>query len=274
MIYDLHVHSTKSDGKYDRFKLINYFIDNNFEYACFADHNYISNLNIYNSFIEKYNGSKLKLINGIEFDVENFKNMHVLGYGIKDIKKVENVLNLLEKENIEICNRLILNLREKYGFDITFEELIKNNKPISKSSIREILVKKGYAENNLVAGNLYTGKNSYKYEQSKSLKYDEVIKLIKDSGGIAILAHPSTLKLEDHNLINFIKELKEIGLDGIEVLNTSKTNSEQFNFYRKIASKFDLLESCGSDFHNKKYTPNLGIVNEISKKLIYKLEEE
>ena len=91
MIYDLHVHSTKSDGKYDRFKLIKYFIDNNFEYACFADHNYISDLNIYNSFIEKYNGSKLKLINGIEFDVENFKNMHVLGYGIKDIKKVKRI---------------------------------------------------------------------------------------------------------------------------------------------------------------------------------------
>jgi len=273
MIYDLHVHSTKSDGKHDRFELIKYFIDNNFEYVCFADHNYISNLNIYNSFIKKYKNSKLKLINGIEFDVQNFKNMHLLGYGIKDINKVENVLNLLDKENIEVCKRLILNLREKYGFNITFEELIQNNKTISKSSIRDILVNKGYAENHLVAGNLYTGKNSYKYEPTKSLKYDEVIKLIKNSGGTAILAHPSTLKLEDNELIRLISKLKEIGLDGIEVLNTNKTTSEQFDLYRKIASKFDLLESCGSDFHNKKYTPNLGIENEISKKLIYKLEE-
>jgi len=271
MVYDLHIHTTKSDGKYDRFELLKYFINNKFEYISFTDHNYISDLDNYNSFI-KDNNSNLKLINGIEFDVSNFKFMHVLGYDIKNIEKVKSALKKISKENIEICKKLILNLREKYNFDIRYEDLISKKKQISKGSIRDLLVEKGFVENHLIAGDLYTGKNSYMYEQSKSLTYEEVIKLIKDSDGLAFLAHPITLKLEEQKLIEFIKKLKELGLDGIEVLNADKTSNKDFTLYRNIALKFDLLESCGSDFHNKISTPHIGIKNEISKKLIYKIE--
>lgn len=272
MIYDLHIHSNKSDGKYDRYKLIKHFINNNFKYVSFTDHNYISDLNEYNEFIKQQEKTDLRLINGIEFDVNNFRRMHILGYDIKDIKKVSKVLNELTNENIEICKRLIINLREKYNFDISIEDLINRNKPISKASIRDVLVEKGYAENNFMAGNLYTGKNSYKYEKSKSLDYEDIIKLIKESGGISVLAHPSTLELSDDQLYELVYKLKELGLDGIEVLNTSKTSSREFDLYTSIASKYNLLQSCGSDFHNEIYTPNLGIENNTSNKLIYKLE--
>ena len=269
MIYDLHIHTTKSDGRDDRFKLLKYFMDHNYKYISFTDHNYISDLKKEKKFIEN---SNLTLINGIEFDVSNYKFMHVLGYDIKNIEKVKKVLEEIEKENIEICKRLINNLKNKYNFDISHEELVEKDLPISKSSIRRILVEKGYAENNKEAGDLYTGRNSYMYEQSKSLDYESVIKLIKESGGLAVLAHPSTLKLNDEDLLNFIKKLKEIGLDGLEVLNVSKTNDRQFDLYRNIASKLDLLESCGSDFHGKQNT-STGIENEISKKLIKIIKE-
>ena len=165
MVYDLHLHTTKSDGKYDRFELLKYFIDNKFEHISFTDHNYIADLEDYNSFI-KDNNSNLKLINGIEFDVSNFKFMHVLGYDIKNIEKVKSALKKISEENIEICKRLILNLREKYNFDISYEDLINMGKRISKGSIRDILVEKGYADNHQIAGDLYTGKNSYMYNNT------------------------------------------------------------------------------------------------------------
>ena len=272
MIYDLHIHTTKSDGKYDRYKLLKYFIDNDYKYISFTDHNYISDIENLNTFI-KDNNSNLILINGIEFDVSNYKDMHLLGYDIKNIEKVKEEIEKIEKENKEICKRLIVNLKNKYGFDISYEELEEREMQISKGSIRKILVEKGYAENHLIAGDLYTGKNSYKYEQTKSLTYEDVIKLIKENGGIAVLAHPTTLKLDDQSLIEFIKKLKELGLDGIEVLNASKTDKRQLELYRNIAKVLDLLESCGSDFHNEEYTKTLGIENEISKKLIYKIKE-
>lgn len=271
MIYDLHIHTTKSDGKYDRYKLLKYFINNNYEYISFTDHNYISETDNLNNFI-KENNSKLTAINGIEFDVSNYKFLHVLGYDIRDIEQVKKVLKEIEKENIEICKRLINNLIIRYGFDISYEEIIRCGKKITKGSIRDILVEKGYAENHLIAGDLYTGKNSFMYEETKALTYEEVIKLIKESGGLAVLAHPSTLKLDDKSLFEFIKKIKDIGLDGLEVLNLNKTNNHDFNLHRQIANKLDLLECCGSDFHGKS-TPSIGIKNEISKKLIYKIKE-
>ena len=100
MIYDLHIHSNKSDGKYDRFKIIKHLIDNKFEYASFTDHNYISNLGVYNSFIKNYKDANLKLINGIEFDVQDIKFMHILGYGIKNLQNVSEVIKYIEIENI------------------------------------------------------------------------------------------------------------------------------------------------------------------------------
>jgi len=198
--------------------------------------------------------------------------MHILGYGIKDIKMVSDTLNNINNKNIEICLKLINTLKEVYNFNITSDEIINSGKKLSKGTIRNLLVNKGYAENNKIAGDLYTGSKSINYEKTISLNLKEVLKLIKKSGGIAILAHPSTLNLNEVELDNLIKKMKMIGLDGIEVLNISKTTNLEFEFYRSLAKKYDLLESCGSDFHNYKNTPNIGVENEISKKLIYRLE--
>ena len=147
-----------------------------------------------------------------------------------------------------------------------------SGKKISKGTIRNLLVKKGYAENNKIAGDLYTGSSSLNYEKSISLNLVEVLDLIKQVGGISILAHPTTLKLDDDKLYEMLMKMKEFGLNGLEVLNISKTSNREFELYRSIAKKLDLIESCGSDYHSDSITPKFGIDNEIAKKLIYRLE--
>ena len=270
MKYDLHIHTNKSDGEHSRLNLINR-LNNNLEYVSFTDHNYIENIDEYINYI-KDNKLNIRLINGVEFDISDYNFLHILAYGIEDIKKVRDKLNEISKKNIEICKRLIDTLKETYNFDISYDEIIKSGKKLSKGTIRNLLVKKGYAENNEIAGNLYTGKNSLNYEKTVSLSLEEALGLIKSSGGISLLAHPSTLKLSDDKLFELIIKMKEMGLDGLEVLNTSKTTNIEFEKYRNIANKLNLIESCGSDYHNDIKTPNLGVENEISKKLIYRLE--
>jgi len=270
MKYDLHVHTNKSDGEYSRLNLINR-LNNKLEYISFTDHNYIENIDEYTNYI-KDNNLNIKLINGVEFDISDYKFLHILAYGIKDIKIVSDKLNEISKKNIEICKRLIESLKKNYKFDISYDEIIMSGKKLSKGTIRNLLVKKGYAENNKIAGDLYTGRNSLNYEKTTSLNLEETLGLIKSSGGISLLAHPSTLKLADDKLYEFIIKMKEMGLDGLEVLNTSKTTKIEFEKYRNIAKKLNLIESCGSDYHNDLNTPNIGVENEISKKLIYRLE--
>ena len=76
----------------------------------------------------------------------------------------------------------------------------------------------------------------------------EGIRTILDSDGIPVLAHPALLKLDDEKLEMLIAGLVFDGLRGIECYYSTHT-SEQTEQYLKYAEKFNLLVTCGSDFH-------------------------
>ena len=271
MFYDLHTHTNKSDGKYSRFDLLKKANDLHMKYLSFTDHDYLDKENVKKEYEQIYGNCEVELIDGIEFTIEDYKNMHILGYGIKDKDLIIHKLEQIKDENVNICKRLIYNLNSYYGFDLNLNDYSNYN--LSKGLIRQMLVDKNIVENLKIAGDLYTGINSKFYEKTRALKIWQVISLIKLSKGISVLAHPSVLKLENNELDLLIKKLRDIGLEGIEILNQSKTTQVQAEYYEYLAKKYDLLMSCGSDFHNKKNTPIFGVDNEKSKKLIRKIKE-
>lgn len=109
------------------------------------------------------------------------------------------------------------------------------------------------------------------------------IKIIHKSGGIAILAHPIELKrkidgtpLGYEEYENYIKYLLSNGLDGIET-HTIKHNAQQQAIYYKIANKYNLLTTAGTDFHDEKRTPQLGVTynpNVFLKPLLIRIKEK
>lgn len=80
----------------------------------------------------------------------------------------------------------------------------------------------------------------------------ELIKAIHASGGIAVLAHPACCWAL--NLENFVKDLIDMGLDGIEVYYPYPrwrkyikfSNPEQIE---PIADKYNLIKTGGTDCH-------------------------
>ena len=89
----------------------------------------------------------------------------------------------------------------------------------------------------------------------KGLPYEVCIDLIIKSGGIPVLAHPKTLKLDNKDLRELIKYMKSIGLNGIEVYHSIHSEEER-NEFLNIANDYDLLISGGTDYHgpvNKPY---------------------
>ncbi|MBR1416475.1 MAG: PHP domain-containing protein [Bacilli bacterium] len=269
MIYDLHVHTTDSDGKYTRLELLKRAEDKKIKYLSFTDHDYISNIDIKREYEELYGKSSVKIINGIEFTVEDYEQMHILCYDLKHTLKIEKKLKEIYEYNANLCLRLIKKLRDYYKFDLNIDEY--PNYAISKGLIRRMIVDKGYANTPYNAGILYTGKNSKFYEKSRFLELKEILRVIKEGNGLAFLAHPSTLKLDDYSLDKLIKKLVNNGLDGIEVLNTSKTTHLQEKYYSYLAKKYNILTSCGSDYHDERQT--FGVENNKSDKLIKLLKE-
>ena len=89
----------------------------------------------------------------------------------------------------------------------------------------------------------------------------EGIDLIHSAGGLAVMAHPNSVKLDDSALEAELVRLKSLGLDGVECYYSQHT-PERTETLLKIAEKAGLLPSGGSDFHGAaKPDVPLGIVH-------------
>lgn len=277
MLYDLHIHSTCSDGKYRRIELLKMMNDLNFQYACFSDHNYIAkDIDILNDeYKNTYNTiQKVQLFSATELDIEEYSRLHILGYGFKNISAVEETLKKYEIENTEICRELVRKINQQYGIEIPFEELKKYTEQgnVTKNVVVQWLIDNKYATSVYDAGLKYTSKYSPCYVERSRLKLIDAFDLIKTNGGFIVMAHPSSMKMDNDELDVFIKCLTDKGLDGIEVYNADKTSQEQLQFYRELAAKYGLLETSGSDFHRETTTPIFGVYNEYSTEFIKKMK--
>jgi predicted metal-dependent phosphoesterase TrpH len=86
--------------------------------------------------------------------------------------------------------------------------------------------------------------------------------LIRQSGGMPVLAHPVQLRTQnDGQLERVVKDLVDLGLVGLEVIHSDHDVS-LVEKYTKLADRYGLLKTGGSDFHgtNKKDI-NLGVAN-------------
>ncbi|GAF71120.1 unnamed protein product, partial [marine sediment metagenome] len=115
----------------------------------------------------------------------------------------------------------------------------------------------------------YIGKGKAAFvKPTKMPQIEDTIKIIKESNGIPILAHPGIYPKECS--IKLINHFIDVGGEGIETyypyhiicleLNLDEEgNNELINFYKNIAKSKNILESGGNDHHGK-YRPTLGKV--------------
>jgi len=257
LVVDLHTHTTASDGTFKPMELIEKAKLIGLEALAITDHDTISGFQQIDETVEK--DPKLLLIKGVEISAEYpTDSLHILGFNFKDSEKVAQVLNeLIDYRNKR--NELILEKMNNHGFKVTMEELkkIAKGKAVGRPHFARLLVEKGYVQSMDEAFQRYLKDGGLFFVEKRRLKSEEAIELIKEAGGIAILAHPYQI-LKDgkpfpiapsvDSLEDFIKYLKFKGLDGIEAYYSTHTNS-QIDELLKIAEKHDLLITAGSDFH-------------------------
>ncbi len=277
--FDLHVHTTASDGEFNAQEIIQKAKSVGLTTIAITDHDTIGN--VANCI---YEGEKLgiKVITGVELSAEvTTGKMHILGYGFAlNNNNFNNTMEKLREGRIARNNKIIEELN-KLGINITADNLKKH---AVGDSVGKPHIAKAIAENN-IGINIeeafkILGKNEIDKIERYKLPPKECIELITQAGGIAFLAHPNTLHADD-NLQPIIAELIQYGLKGIEVYHSSH-KPEQSALYKQIAERNNLLISCGSDFHGPKIkkdvklgsgcnnnlpTHNESILNEILKTL-------
>ena len=259
-IIDLHVHSTKSDGSLTPTELVNYAIEKGLSAFALTDHDTTEGIDEAKAAAQKYNeaiqkgeisGQPLELIPGIEFSTEYMgKDIHILGlyidYNSPTFKtKIQEFVDSRILRNKKMCTSLASD-----GVDITYEKLIEENPccVITRSHYAKYLLQHGYTTSMKEAFDRYIGDHAKHYIPREKITPMQAVSLINEVGGLAFLAHPTLYHMSDGVLEGLVKELKEAGLAGIEAIYCTYTQGEEAQM-RKLATKYQLLISGGSDFH-------------------------
>lgn len=256
MIVDLHSHTSESDGEYTPKKLIDKAIEKNLSVLAITDHDTIDGLD---EAITYAKNKDIEIVPGIEFNTKtNIGKMHILGLNIDySNKELINVTNKL-KEDRNVRNNKFIKLFQQLGFNINIEDVRKYaiGEIIAKPHFAQVLLEKRYIKDINEAYDNFFNVAPFNEIIRMTLPPKETIETIKKASGVAILAHPKTLKLNYMDLEKTIGELVSYGLDGIECYHSIHT-PEDIKQYKDIAKKYNLLISKGSDYHGPNVTPEV-----------------
>ena len=261
-IIDMHAHTNYSDGDLSPQDLIRLAIDKRIGTLAITDHDTIEGIKKVNRNEDIILDTGIEIINGIELSAKTDKGrMHILGYGI-DLKNkaLHKKMIDLKDNSINSVLSIMEQIKRDYGIRFGYDdikELVNANHNLGRPDLAKLCVKYGYATSSQDAFDKYLIEAHNKTRQtSKGLQYQECLELIKNSGGIPVLAHPKSLELSEKEFLILLREMINCGLKGIEVYHSSHSK-EEMNYYLEIANQYGLLISGGSDFHGKTVKPDI-----------------
>jgi hypothetical protein len=253
---DLHIHSTASDGSQTPSEILSLAEKLNLGAIAITDHDTIEGSV---EALENHIPDSLNFLTGVEISsnppipLSSSGSLHVLGYGIRtDNPELNLALSVLRKarknRNPEILKRL-----ENLGINISIDEIQKKvgTGQIGRPHIAKAMLAKGVVKTINEAFEKFLGKNRPAYIDKYRIECEKAIELIRNAGGIPVLAHPGLIKTEDpEELKHLVSVLKEMGLMGIEVFYSDHTQNQSIEF-QTIALHHDLLVTGGTDFHGE-----------------------
>jgi hypothetical protein len=246
---DLHLHTTASDGVLSPSEIVRYAKEQGLQAVAITDHDTIDGNA---EALDEGAKSGLEVISGVEISAQfDLGSMHILGFFI-DIENtaLKERLSLLQETRAQRNPKMVEKLR-KLGVELSYDEILHGSGggQVGRPHFAQVLLTKGYVNTVQEAFDRYLGKGAPAYVDKFRFDPEEAMELIREAGGIPVLAHPFTLHIPSpHQLDALLGELAPLGLMGIEVFYPEHTK-DQISLYKDLAQKHDLLVTGGSDYH-------------------------
>ncbi|MGG7150827.1 PHP domain-containing protein [Clostridium neonatale] len=241
---DFHVHTSSSDGVLSPKEVVFKAYKNNVKYLSITDHDTVSCLDEALVESQKYD---ISFIPGIELSTQyNNESIHILGYFKDKSYNNQNFIQELDKiknHRIIRAQKITKKLDDEFNIKISFEKILKESKDtIARPHIAKAIIDAGYDYSHDEIFDKFIGKDSKAYVPTLKLSTEYGINLLKKYNALVFLAHPKLIKNTP------IEEFIKMNIDGIESIYYQNT-TEETNYYLNIAKEYNLLNSCGSDFH-------------------------
>ena len=253
---DLHIHSNCSDGIFTPTKLVEMAKERGMDCIAVTDHDTVSGV------AEAQTRAKelgLKYVIGAELSsVLDGLDVHVLVYNL-DVtadgfaRDMADIADMRNKRNVAMVAKLA-----EHGINIDLDMLKEQCTTVGRAVIAREIVRQGVCKDVPEVFDKYLGAGKCCFVQTRRLTPVEAIQFGLRYGGLPVLAHPKQLRLATHaQFEKFLKPLVKAGLAGIESQYFTHTMSER-NYYGKMAKKYKLISTGGSDFHDYTHGVELG----------------
>ena len=248
--YDLHSHTTHSDGQLTVEQLLLRAVDKNIDVFAITDHDTVAAIKPAKAFI-KEEALPLTLISGVEISTkwESFE-IHIVGLNVDS--EQQSLQLLLQQQQQKRADRAkeIGRRLEKNGFDGIYQQTseLAADAQITRAHYARALIARGVASTIPGIFKKYLGRGKTGYVPSTWCDMQTAITAIHQAGGVAVIAHPGRYQMSNKWLRKLLAQFKEAGGDAMEVAQPQQAPSER-QFLGQLSREFDLLCSQGSDFH-------------------------
>jgi hypothetical protein len=246
---DLHAHSTASDGLFSPASLIRRAAENRVGVLALTDHDVTSGI------AEAQAAAAVEgidLVPGVEISVTwRGKTIHVLGLGIDPLcQRLDVGLASVRSGRRARAERIAADL-SRVGIEGSLEGASRhatNPDFIGRTHFARYLTECGIVSELRDVFRRYLSEGRPGYVQHQWAPLEDAVSWIREAGGEPVIAHPGRYNLSTDKLTELVREFRDLGGAGIEVIAPSN-RSEQFVILARLCRAFGLKGSAGSDFH-------------------------
>ncbi len=256
MKIDLHTHSILSDGTDAPKAIVDKAERLGVNCLSITDHDCIKA----NFEAKEYAAGKgIQYIDGVELSTFSTHEIHILGYGF-DASNCElaEKIHYFERKRKERAE-LILNRLYDLGIKLDRDMLPTDSASVGRLHIAKLMLAKGYVTSIPEAFDKYLGSNGKAYYPSQRITPLQGVQLIKNAGGLAVIAHPLRF-LQQNRLESLVQGLKPYGLGGIEAFYPTHDKTT-INTLTMIAKKYKIIATGGTDYHGENRNVELASVD-------------
>ena len=257
MPYDLHTHSTCSDGTNSPAEVVTLAAEAGLSGLALTDHDTVAG---WEEARRAATGCGLDFVPGIELSTgRGPTSVHLLGLWVdRDRGSLAEECARLRGERARRLRAMLAKLAA-LGIDVDEARVrrIAGEAPLGRPHLAAALVEVGAVADAQTAFDDLIGSGRPAWEPKRALDTVAGIGLIRNAGGVAILAHPGISGGGGLD-VGLFDELADAGLAGVEAEHPHH-DAEVVEHWQEQAMRRDLLVTGSSDFHGARKDARIGV---------------